>query len=70
MGRLLDKHDGALESSQPKLLGLKGEMSRASVGWEQAIGELGLRATSEETADYQVLADRIIAALDPTAREG
>jgi hypothetical protein len=29
-----------------------------------------LRATSEETADYQVLADRIIAALDPTAREG
>ena len=52
------------------LLGLKGEMSRASAGWEQAIGELGLRATTEETADYQVLADRILAALDPTAREG
>jgi 3-hydroxyisobutyrate dehydrogenase-like beta-hydroxyacid dehydrogenase len=26
------------------LLGLKGEMSRASVGWQQTSGELGLRA--------------------------
>ena len=34
------------------LLGLKGEMSRASVGWEQTIGELGLRATEAEAADY------------------
>jgi hypothetical protein len=47
------------------LLGLKGEMSRASVGWEQAIGELGLRANGAEATDYGVLADRILAALDP-----
>jgi len=52
------------------LLGLKGEMSRASVEWEQAIGELGLRATSAEAADYRILADRILDALDPAAREG
>jgi 3-hydroxyisobutyrate dehydrogenase-like beta-hydroxyacid dehydrogenase len=51
------------------LLGLRGEMSRASVGWEQAIGELGLRANAAEAADYGVLADRILAALDPAARE-
>ena len=30
------------------LLGLKGEMSRASVYWEQTIGELGLRATERK----------------------
>jgi hypothetical protein len=52
------------------LLGLKGEMSRASVGWEQTIGELGLRPTEAETADYRLLADRILAALDSAAREG
>jgi 3-hydroxyisobutyrate dehydrogenase-like beta-hydroxyacid dehydrogenase len=45
------------------LLGLKGEMSRASVGWEEAIGELGLRANQAEAADYAVLADRILEAL-------
>jgi hypothetical protein len=45
------------------LLGLKGEMSRASVGWEQTIGELGLRADAAEAGDYRVLADRILAAL-------
>jgi 3-hydroxyisobutyrate dehydrogenase-like beta-hydroxyacid dehydrogenase len=37
------------------MLGLKGEMSRATVGWEQTIGELGLRASTAEAADYQVL---------------
>ena len=47
------------------LLGLKGEMSRASVHWEQTIGELGLRSTAAEAADYRVLADRILAVLDP-----
>jgi 3-hydroxyisobutyrate dehydrogenase-like beta-hydroxyacid dehydrogenase len=52
------------------LLGLKGEMSRASVGWEQAVGELGLRANGAEANDYSLLADRILAALDPAAREG
>ena len=52
------------------LLGLKGEMSRASVGWEQTIGELGLRPTGAEAADYRLLADRILAALDSAAREG
>jgi 3-hydroxyisobutyrate dehydrogenase-like beta-hydroxyacid dehydrogenase len=52
------------------LLGLKGEMSRACVDWQQGIGELGLRASEAEVADYGVLADRILAALDPAAREG
>jgi 3-hydroxyisobutyrate dehydrogenase-like beta-hydroxyacid dehydrogenase len=51
------------------LLGLKGEMARACVGWEQTIGELGLRTNAAEAADYRVLADRILAALDPAARE-
>src|SRR5271165_6625940 len=46
------------------LLGLKGEMSRASVGWQQTIGELGLRASEAQGADYRVLADAILAALD------
>ena len=45
------------------LLGLKGEMSRATVGWQQTVGELGLRASAAE-ADYRVLADAILAALD------
>ena len=49
------------------LLGLEGQMSRASVGWEQAIGELGLRADAAEAADYRVLADQILAALEPAA---
>jgi hypothetical protein len=51
------------------LLGLKGEMSRAAVGWEQTIGELGLRADEADAADYRVLADQILAALaaHPTA---
>jgi hypothetical protein len=52
------------------LLGLKGEMSRASVGWEQTIGELGLRPTEADAADYRLLADRILAALDSAARDG
>jgi hypothetical protein len=53
------------------LLGLKGEMSRASVGWEQTIGDLGLRADAAEADDYRVLADRILGALaaHPTAPE-
>jgi hypothetical protein len=45
-------------------------MSRAAVGWEQAIGELGLRANAAAAADYGGLADRILAALDPASREG
>jgi 3-hydroxyisobutyrate dehydrogenase-like beta-hydroxyacid dehydrogenase len=49
------------------LLGLKGEMSRACVGWQQSIGELGLRASEAELADYGVLADRILAALEPAS---
>jgi hypothetical protein len=52
------------------LMGLKGEMSRASVEWEQTVGELGLRATAAEATDYRILADRILAALDPAALEG
>ena len=42
------------------LLGSTGAMSRASVGWQQRIGELGLRASPEDVPDY-VLADRILA---------
>jgi 3-hydroxyisobutyrate dehydrogenase-like beta-hydroxyacid dehydrogenase len=52
------------------LLGLKGEMSRACVGWQQAVGELGLRSNDDEAADYGVLADRILAALDCSGGEG
>jgi 3-hydroxyisobutyrate dehydrogenase-like beta-hydroxyacid dehydrogenase len=52
------------------LLGLQGEMSRACVGWQQAIGELGLRVEETELADYAALADRVLARLDPEAREG
>ncbi len=47
------------------LLGLDGAMSRASVGWQQAVGELNLRTTPEEAADYRVLADKILARIDP-----
>ena len=52
------------------LLGLKGDMSRASADWQQAIGELGLRANATELDDYRVLADRVLAALDHAPREG
>jgi 3-hydroxyisobutyrate dehydrogenase-like beta-hydroxyacid dehydrogenase len=50
------------------LLGLKGEMSRASVGWQQTIGELGLGSTAAEAADTHALADAILAALDAEGR--
>ena len=46
------------------LLGLGGAMSRASVGWQQAVGDLGLCSTPEEDADYRALADRILARLE------
>jgi len=46
------------------LLGLDGAMSRGSVGWQQAVGDLGLRSTPEEDADYRALADRILAHLE------
>jgi hypothetical protein len=39
-------------------------MSRASVGWQQAVGDLGLRSSAEEAVDYRVLADRILARLE------
>jgi 3-hydroxyisobutyrate dehydrogenase-like beta-hydroxyacid dehydrogenase len=47
------------------LLGLDGAMSRASVGWLQTVGDLGLRSSADEAADYRVLADKILASLDP-----
>ena len=50
------------------LLGLDGAMSRASVEWQQAIGDLGLRVNPAEAADYRVLADMILSRLDPEAR--
>jgi len=46
------------------LLGLDGAMSRASVGWQQAIGDLALRPSADEVSDYRVLADRILASLN------
>jgi 3-hydroxyisobutyrate dehydrogenase-like beta-hydroxyacid dehydrogenase len=46
------------------LLGLDGAMSRASVDWQQAIGDLGLRTTAAEAEDYRALADRILSRLD------
>jgi len=47
------------------LLGLDGAMSRASVGWQQTVGDLGLGSSADEAADYRILADRILASLDP-----
>jgi 3-hydroxyisobutyrate dehydrogenase-like beta-hydroxyacid dehydrogenase len=49
------------------LLGLDGAMSRASVGWQQTIGDLGLRSSPDDAEDYRVLADRILGRLDPKA---
>ncbi len=46
------------------LLGLDGAMSRASVGWHQTVGDLGLRTMPEEADDYRALADRILLRLD------
>jgi len=46
-----------------ELLGLDPAMSSASVRWQQEIGELGLRATADEAADFRLLADRILAGL-------
>jgi 3-hydroxyisobutyrate dehydrogenase-like beta-hydroxyacid dehydrogenase len=51
------------------LLGLDGAMARASVGWQQAIGELGIRATAEEVADYRVLAEKILSRLAPKGQD-
>ncbi len=50
------------------LLGLDGAMSRASVGWQQTVGDLGLRSSADEAADYRILADRILAAPRPQER--
>jgi 3-hydroxyisobutyrate dehydrogenase-like beta-hydroxyacid dehydrogenase len=47
-----------------ELLGIDNAMSSASVGWQQAIGELGLRSSPEEAADYRILADKILSRLD------
>src|SRR5277367_2505235 len=49
------------------LLGFDGAMSRASVGWQQTVGDLGLRSSADEAADYRILADRILAGLDRKA---
>ena len=36
------------------LLGLDGAMSRASVGWQQTVGDLGLGSSADEAADYRL----------------
>jgi 3-hydroxyisobutyrate dehydrogenase-like beta-hydroxyacid dehydrogenase len=46
-----------------ELLGLDNAMSSASVGWQEAIGELGLRSSPEEATDYRILADKILSRL-------
>jgi 3-hydroxyisobutyrate dehydrogenase-like beta-hydroxyacid dehydrogenase len=46
------------------LLGLKGEMSRASVNWHQMIGDLNLLSSAAEAVDCLALADAILAAFD------
>jgi 3-hydroxyisobutyrate dehydrogenase-like beta-hydroxyacid dehydrogenase len=43
--------------------GLEGAMSRASAQWQQAIGDLRLKATPEEARDYRLLGARILAAI-------
>jgi 3-hydroxyisobutyrate dehydrogenase-like beta-hydroxyacid dehydrogenase len=52
------------------LLGVDNAMSLASVGWQQRIGELGLRTDAEEGADYRILAERILAGLPSQAGDG
>ncbi len=46
--------------------GLDGAMSRASVEWQQTIGDLRLKAGPEEAKDYRLLGERILAALEKT----
>jgi 3-hydroxyisobutyrate dehydrogenase-like beta-hydroxyacid dehydrogenase len=46
------------------LIGLDGAMSRATVAWQQAVGDLALRSTTAEVSDYRVLADKILERLD------
>jgi 3-hydroxyisobutyrate dehydrogenase-like beta-hydroxyacid dehydrogenase len=47
--RAAEMHEVALTVD---LLGLEGSMSRATVDWQQKIGELALLATPQEAADY------------------
>nr|WP_274609869.1 DUF1932 domain-containing protein [Rhodobium orientis] len=42
-------------------LGLTGRMARATVDWQQQVGELGIKADGQ--GDYQALADALIAKL-------
>jgi len=51
------------------LLGLDATMSRASVGWQQAVGDLGLPTTTEDSVDYSALADKILARIDAKRAE-
>ncbi len=48
-----------------ELLGLDNAMSAASVGWQQTIGDLGIRTTADEAKDYRVLAAKILARIAP-----
>ena len=51
-----------------ELLGLDNAMSKATVGWQQAVGDLRLCAEKDEMGDYRLLADRILAHLDKRPR--
>ena len=46
------------------LIGLDGAMSRATAAWQQAVGDLTLRSTTEEVSDYRILADKILERFD------
>jgi len=44
-----------------EFLGLDNSMSKATVEWQQRIGDLRLDATRDKAADYRLLADQILA---------
>lgn len=46
-------------------LGLSGAMSRAAVEWQQRVGDLKLDPHAIGESDYRILADAILARLDP-----
>ena len=46
-----------------ELLGLDNAMSKATIGWQQTIGDFRLNTTKEEAEDHHLLAERILAKL-------
>ena len=50
------------------LLGLDGAMSRASVEWQQRIGDLSLDAKSVDAGDYRALARLVLERMETSRR--